>query len=237
MQQFGKNMKQVFTLLTTFFCYTANAQVSVKVHGAMSQIMRKGDLSAAVDIDTLARQHLFALGPVAGLKGEIMVVDGTVYTSVRSGDTIQNVATIPKAAMLVYSYVSEWKQLEKKVTISNLRDLEKMVEHSAKEGGVDTAQPFVFMVEAKAKRAGYHVIHWEDGIKHTLDNHKQFAIHKEEKEQDVILLGFYSKHHHSIFTHHSTNMHVHILSRSRGIAGHLDDIQIEGPVTMHFPLR
>jgi len=230
-------MKRVFILLTTLICNTSDAQLPVKVHGAMSKIMRNGDLSAAVDIDTLERQHLFALGPVAGLKGEIMVLDGTVYTSLRSGDTIQNVAAIPKAAMLVYGYVSEWRQIEKKVTISNLRDLEKLVEHSAKEGGVDTAQPFVFMVEAKAKQAGYHVIHWKDGVKHTLDNHKQFAIHKEEKEQEVILLGFYSKHHHSIFTHHSTNMHVHVLSKTKRIVGHLDDIVIEGPLTLLFPSR
>ncbi len=71
------------------------------------------------------------------------------------------------------------------------------------------------------------IIDWEDGEVHTIDNHKQFASVKKEKEQDVVLLGFYSNKHQSIFTHHTTNIHVHVLEKKSGTIGHLDDIQID----------
>jgi len=67
-----------------------------------------------------------------------------------------------------------------------------------------------------------------------MDNHKQFAFTKSEQDQDVILLGFYSDKHHSIFTHHSTNIHVHVLNKKTGTAGHLDNIELDNALTIHL---
>ncbi len=115
--------------------------------------------------------------------------------------------------------------------------MQKLIELTAKEAGVDVSQPFVFRMEANAKELKYHVIDWEEGQTHTMENHKQFAFDKMEVAQDVILLGFYSNKHHSIFTHHSTNIHVHVLNKKTGNVGHLDAIELNGNVTINLSKR
>jgi len=230
-------MKFIFSFIAMVITFNGYGQSNIQVAGAMSNIMLKGNLTAHIDLDTMQNKNLHALGPVEGLKGEIIVLDGNVYTTSKSGDNLTNSTTPSKAAMLVYSHVSEWQQLKKKVLISGLKELQTFIELTAKEAGADVSQPFIFRIEAKVKELKYHVIDWKEGQAHTMDNHKQFAYDKREVAQDVILLGFYSNKHHSIFTHHSTNIHVHILNTKTGNVGHLDAIDLDGNITIYLPKR
>jgi acetolactate decarboxylase len=230
-------MKLTFSLISIVIGFTGFSQSKIQVAGAMSNIMQKGNLSAYADLDTMQKDGLYALGPVENLKGEIIVLDGKVYVTSKSGDSLVNRDKSPKAAMLVYSYVSEWQKLEKKVAVSGLEELQKFIELTAKDAGVDVNQPFVFKLEVRAKELKYHIIDWEEGQEHTMDNHKQFAYVKMEQGQEFVLLGFYSNKHHSVFTHHSTNIHVHVLNKKTGEVGHLDAIDVEGNVTVNFSKR
>lgn len=208
----------------------------VKVSGAMKNIMIKGDLSAHVNLDTLDKNHLFGLGPVDGLKGEIMILDGKVYTSSKKENELLNQQDkISQAAMLVYSKVEKWKPVRINATVNNYTELEKLIETTAEANGYDIEIPFAFKVEAMPEETSYHVIDWKDGAIHTMDNHKEFAYLGNLENSKSILLGFYSTHHQSIFTHHTTNMHIHLLEEKTKTVGHLDDIQINGPITIYLP--
>ena len=208
----------------------------VKVAGAMKNIMMKGDLSAHINLDTLNKKNLFGLGPVAGLKGEIIILDGKVYSTTRNGNQLQSQQDkISQAAMLVYSNVEKWKPFSINVNISSYTELEKLVENTAKVHGYDTEVPFAFKIEASPEKASYHVIDWKEGTTHTMDNHKQFAYTGQSDNKKAVLLGFYSTHHQSIFTHHTTYMHVHLLDEKTKAVGHLDDLQIEGSITIWLP--
>ncbi len=208
----------------------------VKFSGAMKNIMMKGDLSAHVSLDTLDKSHLFGLGPVPGLKGEILILDGIVYTSSKNGNQLINQQDkVSKAAMLVYSHVEKWKAVSSKTKISSYAELEKLIETTAKANGYDIEIPFAFKVEAILEEASYHVIDWKDGAIHTMDNHKEFAYLGKFENSKSILLGFYSIRHQGIFTHHTTNMHIHLLAEKTNTVGHLDDIQINGPITIYLP--
>jgi acetolactate decarboxylase len=68
-----------------------------------------------------------------------------------------------------------------------------------------------------------------------MGNHKQFAYAGEMINTPVTMLGFYSKHHQSIFTHHTTFMHVHLLDDKTKTVGHLDELQIKGLLTIYLP--
>lgn len=208
----------------------------VKVSGAMKNVMMNGDLSAHLDIDTINKVHLYGLGPVADLKGEIMILDGKVFTTTKDGNKLLNQQNkISKAALLVYSNVEKWKIVSLSTTINSYAELEKLIETTVKENGYDTELPFAFKVNAVPAKATYHVIDWKKGIEHTMDNHKQFAYTGEMINTPVTMLGFYSKHHQSIFTHHTTFMHVHLLDDKAKTVGHLDDIQIKGTITVYLP--
>ena len=208
----------------------------VKVAGAMKNIMMKGDLSAHLNLDTLNKTNLYGLGPVAGLKGEIIVLDGKVYTTSVDGKELKNKENkIADAAMLVYSYVPKWKAVTIDAAVSNYTELELLIEKKAAANGFDTDKPFAFRVVSTKAKASYHVIDWKEGTAHTMDNHKQFAYTGKMANSPVTMLGFYSKHHQSIFTHHTSFMHVHIMDDKIKTVGHLDELQIKGLLTVYLP--
>ena len=75
-------MKELFLLVfITLFSIFALSQ-EVHTSGKAKNVMMGIDLSATVALDTLmVKQHLYALGPVDDLQGEITVFDGEVYAA------------------------------------------------------------------------------------------------------------------------------------------------------------
>ncbi len=224
--------------LATLLICTASVRYlpEVKVAGALSNIMVDGDLSAHINLDTLNKTHLYGLGPVAGLKGELVIIDGKIYSTYKEGSKLvsqQNKTSL--AAMLVYSKVEKWKEFSGPFAVKNYAELEDLVKQTAQKNGYDIEKPFAFKVKSSPSKTSYHVIDWKPGTEHTMDNHKQFAYAGALPNEPVILLGFYSTHHKSIFTHHTTNMHVHILNEKSGTVGHLDDIKIDDLILIYLP--
>lgn len=211
-------------------------QPEVKVAGAMKNIMVKGDLSAYLNLDTINKTNLYGIGPVAGLKGEIMVVDGKIYTTAITGNQLEHhESKVSEAAMLVYSYIPKWKPITINAVISSYAELEVFVEKTAGANGFNTDKPFAFKLIATPEKVNYHVIDWEKGTTHTMDNHKQFAYVGKLANSTVTMLGFYSKHHQSIFTHHTSFMHVHIMDQKSKTIGHLDELLLSGLFTVYLP--
>lgn len=210
----------------------------VKVLGAMKNVMMKGDLSAHADIDTINKQHLYGLGPVAEMKGEIMILDGKVFTTAKDGKKLLNQQDkVSKAAFLVYSNVEKWKAFSINASINSYAELETLVEITAKQNGYDGEKPFAFKIDATPKNISYHVIDWKEGTVHTMENHKQFAYAGSFTNSKMTLLGFYSKHHQSIFTHHTTFMHVHLLDEKTKTVGHLEELKVKGFITFYLPVN
>ncbi|MBC7934239.1 MAG: acetolactate decarboxylase [Rhizobacter sp.] len=208
----------------------------VKVAGTMKNIMMKGDLSAHLNLDTVNKTNLYGLGPVAGLKGEIIILDGKVYTTSLNGKQLENKENkVSSAAMLVYCYVPKWKAITIDAAISNYAELESVIEKTAAAEGIDAGKPFPFKIAGTTEKATYHIIDWKEGVDHTIDNHKKFAFAGNMVNQKVTMLGFYSKHHQSIFTHHTTFMHVHIMDDDTKNVGHLDELQLNGLFTVYLP--
>lgn len=228
------------TLLLTLLLSTINFVVppEVKVSGAMRNIMMEGDLSAHINLDTLDKTHLYGLGPIADLKGEIMILDGKAYSSTKEGMHIINQQDkLTKAAMLVYSKVLHWKTITINATINSYNELEKLVQSTAKENDYDTEVPFTFRIEAKPDTVTYHIINWKNGVRHTMENHMQYAYNGQFIKEDLTLLGFYSTHHQSIFTHHTTFMHVHVMDEKTKTVGHLFNIKLNGLIKIYLPVN
>jgi Heavy metal binding domain/Alpha-acetolactate decarboxylase len=93
---------------------TAKANSNVKIAGAMMNVMHKGELFGTILLDTIKnKKHLFGLGPIEYLKGEVLIVDGHSYISKVASD---NTMTVDenynvKAPFFVYENVEKWKQV------------------------------------------------------------------------------------------------------------------------------
>lgn len=230
-------MKITLAALAVLFLYTS-PPVEVKVAGEMKKIMRQADLSAHISLDTLINKpHIYGLGPAEGIKGEILIIDSKPYwCKVEAEQPVTIISQKIKAAMLVYAQVPGWKQTTITDEIKDYASLEKAVEKFASQNGQRLEEPFPFLIKGNINTASWHVIDWKEEVTHTFDNHKQFAKYGRFSNEPVVLLGFYSNKHHSIFTHHTTNMHIHVMDKRKTIVGHLEDFSAgTGTLTLSIP--
>jgi len=212
----------------------------VDYKGALKNMMHKGDLSSKVTLDELKDiNHLYALGAVENLKGEVLILDGIPSVSyVEGNDSLRKMmidnSFEKNACLLVIVSVEEWESIYIPNTVVTYEDFEVFVEKIASENRVNTDEPFPFMIEGVAKSFDWHVIDWPDGdTEHSHDKHIHSGLYGTLENQQVEMLGFYSEKHHAIFTHHTTNMHIHV--KSEKVIGHIDDMTFGIDMILKIP--
>lgn len=214
------------------------AGVPVEWKGALKNMMRKGDISAQVNLQHFQKtEHLYALGAVAELKGEILVLDGLpLIASVQDQAIIVDTTYDSDATLLVYTSVEDWVSTSIAAKTMNKEALEQQLELVAESNGLNLDRPFPFLLRGLVNTADWHVINWPKGDKeHTHEKHISSGLSGTIKDEEVEILGFYSKHHHAIFTHHTTNMHMHVRTLDNSIVGHLDDLILARGVELLLP--
>ena len=207
--------------------YGSIARCQVEYAGALKNIMHKGDISPQIYLKDLAKKkNLYALGAVGNLKGEIIILDGFPYvTSVEDNEVLMDNSFDKSATLLVYSQVGQWKEVVIPPTVGTYKEFEIFVESAARKHDVDTSTPFPFLVKGIVEELDWHVIDWKkDDTVHTHEKHKKAGAYGTMKNENVVILGFYSKKHTGIFTHHSTDMHLHFKTADNKRAGHVDDL-------------
>lgn len=229
------------TILATFSCATTpdtGDKFKVEYKGALKNIMHKGDISAQADLtDFQDTKHFYALGAVENLKGEILILDSKPYiSSVQDQELTISNSFEHKATLLVYASVGKWANFIIPDNVSTYEDLEKHIEQTAKDNGINTDEPLPFMLSGTAKSFDWHLIDWKDGdTEHSHEKHINSGLHGTLTDQDVEILGFYSNSHHAIFTHHTTNMHLHIKTTDNKTSGHLDGLTLGQGMTLKLP--
>ena len=232
----------ILSLIIIMTSCSVSNDIEVKVHhyGALKNMMHKGDLSSKVTLDELKDiNHLYALGAVENLKGEVLVLDGIPSISyVKGNDSLKTMmidSSFEKnACLLVIASVEEWKSINIPNTVVTYDDFEIFVEEIAAENGVNTVEAFPFMIEGVAKSFDWHVIDWPEGdTEHSHDKHIHSGLYGTHENQAVAMLGFYSNKHHAIFTHHTTNMHVHV--KSDRATGHADGFVLGENMMLKLP--
>ncbi len=218
-------------------CKKEGLDTSVHFYGALKTMM-SGDLKATVALDSISKkEHLYALGAAENLKGEIQILDGEVSNSFVKNNEIQiENTTKGKAALLVYAQVQDWISLSIPKSIDTKKHLEAFVFEKAEALGIATEDPFPFLIEGEISKLQWHVIDWpEQDMVHTHQKHQESGLNGSFSNEQVKILGFYSEKHKTIFTHHSTNMHLHFITDKLSIAGHVDDVIVGHHMIIKFP--
>ena len=241
-------MKYVFYSLLIFFIVACNSkkrtinyeEVNYKVEykGALKNMMQKGDISAKVDLKEIENlENIYALGALENLQGEIQIFDGKPFNTMVTDSvlTFDN-SFNKKATLLVFASINKWKSISIPTAVVSHEQLEKYIEQEAKKNQIDTDKPFPFLMEGSPKSFDWHVINWNtyDTV-HSHDKHISSGLNGSIKNKPVKILGFYSSSHHAIFTHHTTNMHMHVKTLDNSIAGHLDEIILGKGMILKLP--
>ena len=229
----------LYLLFLPFFsCVTSKNEYKVAYKGALKDIMHKGDISAKINLSFFEeKNHIYALGAIENLKGEIQIFNSKPFNTI----VIDNTLTFDnsfknKATLLVYASVEKWNKIIIPENISTYTKFEEYIENTARINHINTDEPFPFLIEGTAQSFNWHVIDWkDDDMHHTHEKHKTSGLYGTINNSQVEMLGFYSNAHHTIFTHHTTNMHIHVKTADGEVAGHVDDMILGKEMILKLP--
>ena len=205
-------------IVTAFACSSQSEQRIVSSIGELRQIMHQGKFEARASLDTLSSSQIYGLGAMDSLAGEILILDGNVFrASIKNDSLFVSANAKTTATLLVYAKIVSWDTL----TIVNASDIESEL------GKVnDLSNPFPFILTGKPS-IDYHVINF-DTKNGDLSKHKRGAFTGLLKNEELTILGFYATDAKGIYTHHDSNMHMHVINEDRTKMGHVDEIDLAG---------
>jgi len=220
----------------------ARAAPDVRWHGSLKEVIHQGRLEGRARIATAtARPHAYALGALARLDGEFVVLDGRTFLSRPdgAGGVVNTMSTAgdDSATLMVVAHVAAWTDLRVTRAIP-LAALPDTLAARAGALGLPSGGPFPFMIEGSVSNLHWHVA---DGRKlppgpSSHEAHAGAAVRGRRDAAKVTLLGFYSDHHAGVFLHHDLNVHVHVLSPSDGLAAHVDEVTVNPGATLRLPV-
>lgn len=192
--------------------------------GAMKEV-KHGNLEATTHIkQEQGIQHMYGLGPLDSLTGEITIVDGIIYQStVKDGSPIVTQVPEVKAPFFVLSEVANWNSSVLKKDIQTLSGIEAyllMAYHIYQK-------PFAFQIRGTFDSLTYHIQNRVGGspLSQPFDMHEHQVTYQLNNVSGT-LIGFYSATHEGVFTHKGKRIHVHFISDDKKHMGHVDKLSI-----------
>ena len=206
---------------------TRSRTSEVQVAGAMKDVMWKGELTGKIRLDTLPdRKGLYGLGPKSYLQGELLILDGRSYVSrVLTDSTMAVEETYQVSApFFVYGNVEAWEAIDLPGRIQSIEDLEHFLDERTRH----RPRAFAFKLTGQIRNADIHIQNLPEGtsVSSPAEAHQgqtAYAL----GPADVDIVGFFSTEHQGVFTHHDTNLHMHLISRDRTQMGHLDRVTFD----------
>ena len=212
-----------FNALVEGQCLTGKVHIT----GEMRNVMWKGQLEGNIYLDTIAnKSNVVGLGPLEYLGGEIIVIDGKSYKSVVMSDSSMEVVETfnIKAPFFAHANILNWSEELIDVDIQTIQQLESFLDN--KMSG--SSQPLMFKLAGFVKEATIHIVNLPAGAKVSSPNDAHKGLVKYQMEnQEAEIVGFFSKEHKGIFTHHDTYLHMHLMTKDKQMMGHLDELSIE----------
>jgi acetolactate decarboxylase len=235
-------MTKITSLLVAVSILCACSSPALKPHtevtivGQMKNVMWKGELFGNIHLDTISnKKNLYGLGPLEYLSGEVLIMDGKSYQSKVVSDTsmlVEETFDI-KAPFFGYATISDWNKTILHDSIQTIAQLETYIDQIS----ATSKRPFLFKLSAEVETAHIHVVNLPKGTKvSNPDEAHQGQVNYEVKHTPVDILGFFSTEHQTIFTHHDTYLHMHLITRDKKQMGHVDDIIFTpGSITLFLP--
>lgn len=206
---------------------------NVIVAGEMRRVMQTGDLSASINLDSIQnKDHLFGVGPLDSLKGEITILDGKAYSSsLTDGEVTVREGFQIRAPFFVYTNVNSWEELPLPDSVTNEVQLDDFITTIGRQ----RSSPFAFRLTTLIDSANIHVVNLPEGtvINSPADTHigqKDLTL----TNSPVEIVGFFSTSHQGVFTHHGSNIHMHLITVDSKTMGHVDQLRFKASTILYI---
>ena len=224
----------------TFWSCEQKENPPVQIYGALFEIMHKGDLSSKISLNQFDNDaNIFALGALKDLEGEILILDSKPFISYETSNRELGISNDynHEAALYVSTVVNNWTELKLPTNVNSTEQLEKYIEEISSDNHINIEEPFPFLIKGVSSEVNWHIINWDSkDTVHSHQKHIESGLSGVLEDTPMTILGFYSKNHKTIFTHHSTYIHMHFLTDDEKIAGHVDDIIFGDNQTLYLPM-
>lgn len=217
----------------------ADGHFTLETIGSMHATVMDGERDAKIELASLAdKQGLYAVGPIAGLSGEITIIDSIpTLASVGPDGAVQVRSSFDTGApFLVWAEVSAWREEDLPRDVRSIAELEAFLSRRAAEEGLGEAFPF--LLRGEAANVGFHVLNADPEIPHAagMQAHKEIQAHFDTGRSGVTLVGFYSTTHQGVFVHRGALIHIHFISADGLKTGHVESVDFgEGSFVLSLP--
>jgi len=219
-------MKAVLLILVSVLLISCNdpkPYSSIKVVGQMRNVMWKGDLVGKISTDSLSRLNSYGLGPLEHLRGEVLLFEGQTFISKVIDSVDHQVTKVPtvKAPFFVYSSASDLREIHMIPSEYTLKTIEQMIDSLYN----DYVKPLLVRVVGLFENLTLHTVNLPVGSSVSSPSEAHEGLKNYHyNELNGSLIGFFSRNHQSIFTHHDSFFHAHFISDDRSVMGHVDAV-------------
>jgi acetolactate decarboxylase len=206
--------------------------------GTQRETIMNGKLAAALDLKTLAgRQHLYGIGPVEQLRGEVTIANSRPALARVASDGTTKVTQSFETGVpfFVWAEVPQWHQIPIPADIRSFEELERFVPKAAAAAGLDPDKPFPFLVDGREEHIEFHVVNRIGDGPHNMEMHKKIQVTFELERAEAIIVGFHSTKHRGIFTPGDSNIHIHFQTPDNRKSGHIQKLQIGSGAILSLP--
>lgn len=253
-----------FSLIVTasVFVTPVYAQTQNFAHyGNFKQMMHSGETKGQVSLSKLSTSPgTWGVGALAGLKGEIIQIDGNLLVSLGQDakGAVQAPAQNDSAVLWVSGQVKEWNAV-KVPTDMTQPQFEKFVEQEATQRKIDLSKPFIYRVTGNFKHLIWHVVtgespsssssqHGSHNSSATADSKSAHSGHggHANKQSGMKLfrnpettgqfVGVYSGNKlEGIVSHPGEKFHVHYIDNEFKVSGHVDQYSVKAGSALFLP--
>ncbi len=228
-----------FIFLSCSFNIQASPNYWVKHSGDRMNIIKQGDFTGSIDLQDLDNiNHLFAVGPLEGLKGEITINDSKPSISTLTQDKKQKDVSSFKhrAIFLVYGSAKEWYEIKIDKDLDSLNEIEQFVKENAVSYNLPLSKAFPFKIEGVAEQITYHIIYKQDNKPHNKKEHQRSKTKFSKINESNTIIGFWSDAEgEGVYTHPNKRTHMHYISEVSKDSGHIDAIKLSSGAILFIP--
>ena len=237
-------------LLVAGWALASTLPFSFVHHGSFQRMMHSGNTSGQVALAAVAQQGgTWGVGATAGLKGEIVQIDGKLLVSPGSDEQgrLRSPQEGEQAVLFASGRVQDWQD------IAVPRDMdaatfEAFVQERAKALGMALEQPFVFRVEGRFPHLLWHVVTGEPGPGGGQAGHGGHGGGHANQRSDLRLfrqpgasgqlIGVYSGAAlEGVVSHPGERFHLHFADPAATVSGHVDRYSVGAGAVLKLPLR
>jgi alpha-acetolactate decarboxylase len=249
-------MKRTTLAAVLLICsYMASAQSTSFQHfGNFQRMMQTGDMAGQVVLSTLDQSTgTWGVGALAGLKGEIVQVDGKLLVSLGTDPNgkVQAPRANDAAVLWASDKVAQWKQIPVSSDM-NQAQFEKFVSDQAAASKLDLYQPFAFRVTGGYSHLIWHVLTGEkpgagSTAQGTHGGHSHGGGHTNKQSGMKVfrnptatgqLVAVYSGQKlEGVVSHPGERFHVHYIDDAQTVSGHVDQYNVRHGATLWLPVR